>query len=139
MEPNHEITKDIIGVIEICTAFIAAVLGIAYPILLQVIQYFDEKYHSNRILNLFKKEPVYHFFKISLYFTLTIILIWIIIKYYLGDTIFYSINIEQFAIWVLLISTTLLVIIFIKLVNKMSIYLNIKDLTKYIIDRNEKI
>jgi len=135
LEPNHEITKDIIGVIEICTAFIAAVLGIAYPILLQVIQHFDKKYHSERIINIFKDELEYRFFKISLYLTLIITLSWIIIKYYLGNSTLYNINLEHSAIWLLLISTSILVIIVIKLINKIFIYLNFQELPKHIIEK----
>lgn len=139
MDLNFEITKDIIGVIEICTAFIVAVLGIAYPILLQVIQYFDEKYGSTRIIYLFKKELEYRFFKISLFVSLFMTFFWMLTKYFLGGSFLYSLNLERFVIWILLINTTLLVTIFVMLIEKVFIYQNIKDLSKHLISRNEKI
>ncbi len=41
---------------EICITFIAALLGVAYPILLEVVSRLDEKYSSLVVVNLFKKE-----------------------------------------------------------------------------------
>lgn len=44
------------NIISICVTFISVILGIAYPILLQVISKLDEKYSSVIILKLFNKE-----------------------------------------------------------------------------------
>jgi hypothetical protein len=136
---EKEITKDIIGIIEISVSFTAAILTIAFPILLQVIQYFDNKYYSNRIVSLFKKELEYRFFKISLYSTLIFLLVWILIKYYLKNTALDFDNLEVIFIWLLLINTSLLIIIFLMLVNKVFTYMNLKDLTHYIMKRYENI
>jgi hypothetical protein len=53
--------------IEICVPFVVAILGVAYPILLQVISKLDEKYNSNLIVNFFKEEIEYKWFKRLLY------------------------------------------------------------------------
>jgi predicted small secreted protein len=47
---------------EIFTAIIAAILGIAFPILIQSISLIDEKYGSTRLMKRFKNEFRYHFF-----------------------------------------------------------------------------
>jgi len=45
---------------------VVAILGIAYPILFQVVSKLDEKYNSETILDLFHKEKVWNFFLIGL-------------------------------------------------------------------------
>lgn len=52
------------------------ILGIAYPILFQVIARLDEKYASDNIVELFHKEKVRNLFIILLGFSLLSILIW---------------------------------------------------------------
>lgn len=51
-------------------------LGVAYPILLQVIARLEEKYSSENIVNLFDKEFEGKFFRWTLYVSLTSIVIW---------------------------------------------------------------
>ena len=64
-------------VISICVLFIVAILGIAYPILFQVVAGLDEKYSSILILNLFNGEKVKKYFNIFLFTSLISIIIWI--------------------------------------------------------------
>ncbi len=52
------------------------ILGIAYPILLQVISRLDEKYSSEHILELFNKEISKRTFKFTLIINLIFIVIW---------------------------------------------------------------
>jgi hypothetical protein len=53
-----------------------ALLGVAYPILLQVTARLDSKYSSEHIVGLFNKEFAGIFFKFSLISTLILIVIW---------------------------------------------------------------
>ena len=51
------------GIVEICISFQVAILGIAYPIILQVITDLDNKYSSVLITELFEGESVWKVFK----------------------------------------------------------------------------
>ena len=53
-----------------------SLIGIAYPILLQVISRLDEKYDSENIISLFDKEWEGRSFKIALIVTLLLIVVW---------------------------------------------------------------
>ena len=55
---------------------VISLLGVAYPLLLQVIARLDEKYDSDNIGNLFDKEPEGNFFRYSLISSLILIVIW---------------------------------------------------------------
>jgi len=62
----------------ITVSFIVTILGIAYPILFQVVSRLDEKYSSMLILELFSKEKERKVFKIALITSLIAILIYIL-------------------------------------------------------------
>jgi hypothetical protein len=64
--------------VSICVAFIAAILGIAYPILLEVVSRLDEKYSSLVVLDMFGKEKEKRFFSISLIASLGILLLYVL-------------------------------------------------------------
>lgn len=64
--------------VTICVSFIAGILGIAYPILLEVVSRLDEKYSSLVVLELFGKEKVRKFFSASLIACLGVLLIYIL-------------------------------------------------------------
>ena len=63
---------------QLCVALIASILGVAYPILLQVISNLDEKYKSQLITDFFKRDFLFKFFKVSLYISIFAIFVWII-------------------------------------------------------------
>lgn len=52
--------------IAICIAFIVSIVSVGTPLFFQVISKFDEKYHSEKIIDLFKRESGYKFLKIFL-------------------------------------------------------------------------
>jgi hypothetical protein len=62
--------------ITICASIVVAILGIAYPILLQIISSLDEKYSSNKISELFNKEPSKKWFIWLLGISIVFIFIW---------------------------------------------------------------
>lgn len=57
---------DFNNLLMICIPFIAAILGIALPIIVQSIARIDERYDSIRLVKRFKKEPIYWLFLGSL-------------------------------------------------------------------------
>jgi len=61
---------------EISILFIIAILGMAYPISIQVVSQLDEKYKSVNILDLFEEESIGKFFTWSLYGALAYILLY---------------------------------------------------------------
>ena len=71
MDPNQLI-------VSICISFIVALLGIAYPILIQTIARLQDKYSSGLIIKLFNKEKVYRFFQLFLLTSLVSIVIMIL-------------------------------------------------------------
>lgn len=64
--------------ISICVTFIAAIFGIAYPILLEVVSRLDEKYRSQYIIELFNEERQRSFFSYSLVGTLVCLFLYMI-------------------------------------------------------------
>lgn len=122
--------------IEICIPFIVAILGIAYPILFQVISNLGEKYDSVLLVSVFKKEWEYKTFKYLLYITLAAVLLYILA----GITKIINTNwlIEQSEI-LIIIFTSCLIISFFLLVHRILIYYNRNDLAIYFIGKDKKI
>jgi len=121
--------------IEICIPFIVAILGVAYPILFQVISNLGEKYDSVLLVSVFKKEWEYKIFKYLLYITLAAVLLYILA----GITRIININwlIEQSEILIIIL-TSCLIISFFLLVHRILIYYNRNDLAIYFIGKDKK-
>ena len=121
--------------IEICVPIIVAIMGIAYPILLQVITNLDGKLGSD-ISTLFKKEKEYRGFEFILYITLSFLLLYIIVRAFVP---YININCSYIVIYfgktIVLASTTALVVFFILLIHKMLKYYSSIELTKYLIEK----
>lgn len=122
--------------ISICVTFIASILGIAYPILLEVISRVDEKYSSITILELFRSERENFFFIRMLIISLVLILVWMlklppIIKLP-GLDYFISHSAE----YLLITSTILLIISFFLFVRKVLIYYTPTRFIPYLIRRH---
>src|SRR5690606_19713781 len=117
--------------IQIYASATIAILGIAYPILLQVISRLDEKYDSDYIVELFEKEKVKKLFIYSLGASLASISLWTfkIPHFILSD---YYVVANSAAILVV-ISTTLLVFVFFKFVDKVIVYYTPQKVSKYFI------
>lgn len=124
--------------ISICVSFIAAILGIAYPILLEVISRLDEKYSSQIIVDLFSKEKENKFFTLSLRVSLVSLLVWVLklpplikidgLNYLIGKSSEY----------ILIISTIILIVSFFYFVKKVLIYYTPTKYLPYLINRHNK-
>lgn len=95
---------------EIFTAIIAAILGIAFPILIQSISRIDEKYGSTRLMKRFKNEFRYHFFISTLIITLLLLVYYIFAPPRVIDIPLINSAIEQSAAFFVVVSLIILVI-----------------------------
>jgi len=122
--------------ISICVAFIAAILGVAYPILFEVISRLDEKYSSQAIIDLFRREREYRIFIISLKISLGSILLWILKLHPLIkiNGLDYLIGIS--AELLLIISTGILIISFFYFVRLVLVYYTPTRFLPYLIKRH---
>lgn len=125
--------------ISICVSFIVAILGIAYPILFEVVSRLDEKYSSQAIIDLFRRELENVIFINALKFSLFAILIWMLklpplIKVKgLDDIIGISAQL------ILIISTIVLIVSFFYFVRKVLIYYTPTRFLPYLIQRHINI
>ena len=125
--------------ISICVSFIAAILGIAYPILFEVVSRLDEKYSSQAIIELFRREWENRFFITTLKISLGSILLWMLrlpplIKI---DRLDYLIG--KSAQLLLIISTIVLIVSFFYFVRKVLIYYTPTRFLPYLIQRHISI
>ncbi len=118
---------------------IISLLGIAYPILLQVVARLDEKYESEQIIILFHNEWEYNAFKYTLYSSLLILVIWS-----LQIPPLFKLNghlcflIENSGSILIGISTIILVIFFFLYVRKVLIYYDQTALISYLINKHNE-
>ena len=113
-------------------------LGVAYPVLLQVVARLDEKYSSDKIVELFDKERENKAFKFSLILSLFFIVIWSLKLSPIIHIDCLDFIIENSASLLLAVSTILLIISFFFFVNKILIYYTPTKFIPYLIARNEK-
>ena len=124
--------------IPIYSSITVAILGIAYPILLQVYARLDEKYSSDRVVELFEKEGERKWFKYSLIGSLLAIFI-------------YTMNLEprvhiellkpvvyNSAKILVILTTWALVISFFLFVEKIIAYYRLSRFTQYLIQKHNK-
>jgi hypothetical protein len=116
---------------------IIGLLGLAYPILLQVIARLDEKYESEYIAELFKNEFEWTAFRYTLVASLIFAFIWSMKLESLIDIEFLNWLIDISAIIPVAVCTILLVISFFFFAHKVLIYYNPYDLIPYLIERYE--
>jgi len=116
---------------------IISLLGVAYPILLQVVARLDEKYESELVVKLFNKEWEGNAFQYSLYSSLVLVVIWSLKLpplFQLKGSLDFLI--ENSADILIGLNTILLVIFFFLYVRKVLIYYNQTDLISYLINRH---
>ncbi|MBB5623209.1 hypothetical protein HDE69_004292 [Pedobacter cryoconitis] len=115
---------------EVCITFIAALLGVAYPILLEVASRLDDKYSSMVVVNLFKEENEWKLFRIFLGSSLIGVLIYIII-----NLPFLPFPIPQWLTYSFLslfvISTVILIVNFLLFVKKIITYYSTHQVLQY--------
>lgn len=108
--------------ISICITFIAGILGIAYPVLFQVVSRLDEKYNSLIVLELFNKGYEKKSFTISLILSLVFVFLWMLkLKPFFNLERFGQI-ITNSAEYLLIASSLSTIIFFFLFVRKLLIY-----------------
>jgi hypothetical protein len=116
-----------------CIYFVIGLLSVAYPILLQVIATLDEKYASTVIVELFKKEREYRFFRTLIVVTLILIGVYAIAN--LSITINKLPGIAPVITYGLLLATALLITSFLLFISKILIYYTPSRIVKYFIEK----
>lgn len=114
------------------------ILGVAYPILLQVIARLDEKYSSDHIVELFNLEWELKAFKYSLKIALVLIVIWSLKLVPLFSNDFFDIYINNSAAILIAVVSVFLVITFFLLVDKILTYYTPTKIIPYFIKRQKE-
>lgn len=117
---------------------IIGLLGVAYPVLLQVVARLDEKYSSDKIVELFDQEWEIKAFRYSLISSLFFIVIWSLKLPAIVHVDKLDFFIKNSASLLLAINSILLVIFFFFFVSKILIYYTPTKFIPYLIARNEK-
>lgn len=118
---------------------IIGLLGVAYPILLQVVARLDEKYSSERIVELFNQEWESKAFPYSLYSSLFFIVIWSLnLQPLIHTNCSLDYLIENSAVLLIAINTILLVVFFFLYVKKILIYYSQTTLIPYLIKKHNE-
>jgi hypothetical protein len=117
---------------------IIALLGLAYPILLQVIARLDEKYESQNIAELFKTEWEWTAFRYTLVASLISVFIWSLKLEPIIHIEQLNFLIENSATLLVSFNTILLVVSFFFFVSKVLKYYTPYSLIPYLIKRHEK-
>jgi hypothetical protein len=125
-------------IVSICVSFIVAILGIAYPILFQVVSRLDEKYSSNLIIDLFNKEKPRKLFLIFLISSLASILIWTLKIPPLFQINGLNFLINNSALIFLSLNTITLIVFFFLFVEKILVYYTPTKFLKYLIKKHIK-
>lgn len=118
---------------------IIGLLGVAYPILLQVVARLDEKYSSEKIVELFDQEWESKAFQYSLYSSLISIVIWSLeLSPLIRTNCFLDFVIVNSAILLVSINAILLVIFFFLFVKKILVYYTQTKLISYLIKKHNE-
>ena len=102
---------------DVCVAFISLLLGIAYPILIQITS--EDKYSSDAVLDLFEGDTRKRFFYINLIVSLVLILVNLVgfEPFFQFDSEFFNYLLNNSGRFLLLISTVFLIVNFFRLIN----------------------
>jgi hypothetical protein len=108
--------------IDVCIPIIAAIIGIGYPIFMQVLTNLEDKYNSHLIGDLFRSEPERNFLTFSIIASLVSSLLVLLNLPSLFDFGIFNIVVDNSAILLLILFTAILVIGFFRFINKILIY-----------------
>lgn len=122
--------------ISICVTFISVILGIAYPILLEVVSRLDEKYESVAVIELFRAERENRIFILSLGISLLFIFIWMLRLRPLIKIKGLNWLIDNSAQYLLITSTIILILAFFYFVRKVLIYYTLTRFIPYLIAKH---
>jgi len=122
--------------LDACIYTIIAVLGVAYPILLQVISRLDDKYSSVRAVALFEQEPARKWFEYFLISSVAAVIIWFL-KIPAPTSSFATpgwlrLALANSALGLVFLTTIGLLVFFFLLTRKTITYYNAQKLTAYL-------
>jgi len=106
---------------KIVLAFMPALIGIAYPLIVQTVSRLDEKYNSSHIVAQFKKEPLHNYFILNLKISVILTLL----------TFIFSVTIFFLAF----LSLCSLLYLFFKYLMRLLEYQNSNDLFQHLLSR----
>jgi len=117
---------------------IITILGIPFPIILQVISKLDDTYGSTLIIELFEAEWVRKWFQWQLYISLFAIFIWSLKLEPIDQFSNLGYVVDNSASILVILNTVLLVISFILLVNKLFIYSIPSRIVRHLMNRHHE-
>ena len=117
---------------------IIGLLGVAYPVLLQVVARLDEKYSSDKIVELFNQEWENKAFRYTLFSSLFFLVVWTLNRPPLIQINGLNFLIENSASTLLAFNSILLVIFFFYFVERILIYYTPSKFIPHLIKRYEK-
>lgn len=114
------------------------ILGVGYPVLLQVIARLDEQYHSVVIGELFLEEPALKGFKVTLYIAVAAVILWgLKIPLLKMDCDCFSALLLGFAPVAATVATIVLVVFFFALIDKLLVYNTTIRMTRYLMKKHD--
>lgn len=119
-------------ILSICIPLVIAIFAMAFPLAINEIGSINSKYNSERIVEVFRKEPEWKWFNNLLYISLVLIAIYIC-----GRSFGFSIRWMHVFIWTIFISTLLLSLFLILFVKKVFIYKSDILLRDYLLHLDE--
>lgn len=122
--------------IDVCVPIIAAIIGIGYPILLQAVTNLEDKYNSNVIVELFKREPERKFLTFSIIASLLSALLVLLNRPPWFDFGILNIIVDNSAVLLLILFTIVLVIAFFLFIRIVLIYNSKHRFIKYLIHKH---
>lgn len=117
---------------------IISILGVAYPILLQVIAKLDGSYTSVRIVEIFEREPRRRWFRVQLPISLVALFVWTLKLPPLPPFENWGFLVDQSGALLVMVMTILLVVSFILLVNRIFTYYVPSRLVSYLMRQHRE-
>lgn len=117
---------------------IISILGVAYPILLQVIAKLDGSYTSVRIVELFEREPRRRWFRVQLPISLVALFVWTLKLPPFPPFENWGFLVDQSGALLVMVMTILLVVSFILLVNRIFTYYVPSRLVSYLMRQHRE-
>lgn len=125
------------SIVDVSIYFVIAILGVAYPILLQVVTRLDEKYGSLIIIGLFKQEWEWFWFRLAIALSLFFIGLYVASGLDFIDSGLFKQTLNGFSKYFITLYTVILIVSFLFFVRKILVYYNPQDLIEYF-DKKEE-
>lgn len=119
--------------IDVCVTISAAILGVGYPLLLDVVSKLENKYNSHTIVETFKSEPVNHLLTYSIILSIASAFLVLFNRPPLFDFGKFNFLVDNSASLFMIFFTIILIIIFFLFIFKVLMYYSKDRFTKYVI------